>query len=1043
MKGKRYISDLTEESCQQLLSLASVFEESFSIDWLIEVAERKPSEVLSVLEEGVREGILIRKKSSFFSFSSPVLRRKWQDYLSQEERSHFLEKVANYLVLNLEDREGKAKLLAPYLLQSGSDIQNCCWLMTAGDEYTKSACKTESLKCYKKVTDDLGSKTSSEADFLFSEAVVKYSKVSSAIPVSVLKEGIERAKRRQMYSSLSILEMQLAKYKWLQSKYLSALKWFEKGWARANKLNDPNLMRSATTFSTFFLYWQGRFREAIGTYEASVADVDKYPEGRFPLLAELMIGHCYALTGQITQGLGMINSIHTYCSEKKDRHLAGYAGITMGAVLLDIQRISDATQHLESCVSEAIKTQNEWVYTIGNLLLAFSYYKDGSVGRCTDKVQEFVKHSKEARIMVRPYPYLIKLCWAIKEGILPKISDLSLEHEIDKTMKAKNIFMKGVACRYKALLEERQGADKKRIIRSLMSSVKFLEQSGNQFELARTYLHLAQQHMALQKKKAKVMEEKAKEIMLSAKKAYLPDDLKSLVKDRKTENLDNGIFELVQDLVTVRNDSEFLKHIVSEGNRALGAERGAVFVLNRDKDSERFQLKSSKNLTDSEIGHPSFHSSWKVIGEVADRRSGRIIGVNYSEASSHGSGRSILSRICAPIMMRDKVIGVLYHDNRLLSHAFSESDLNILSFFAALAAVALNNLAAHREIEQLTKLKLVRPEYLGQESVQIPSYDEIIGKSGAIIAVLSRIELVAGGDTTVLITGETGTGKELVARAIHKRSRRNDKPFVTVDCSALDFNLISSELFGHEKGAFTGAVQRRIGRFELANQGTLFLDEIGELPLNVQARLLRVLQTREFERLGGNQVLTTDCRLVAATNRNLEESVAKKTFREDLYYRMKVFPIHIPPLRERTGDIPLLVHHFLRVYRTKNPGMSFGKIPPREMQKLQKYHWPGNVRELENVVQRAVISNGCSRFSLPELHTENQMIPGKKTLTSLSENERQHILRALEETGWKVRGLGGSAGLLEIHPSTLEYKMKKLNIKRPPHIPVKRSAKTY
>jgi transcriptional regulator with GAF, ATPase, and Fis domain len=281
-----------------------------------------------------------------------------------------------------------------------------------------------------------------------------------------------------------------------------------------------------------------------------------------------------------------------------------------------------------------------------------------------------------------------------------------------------------------------------------------------------------------------------------------------------------------------------------------------------------------------------------------------------------------------------------------------------------------------------------------------------------------------------MIIGETGAGKELVARAIHRYSGRKDKPFIRVHCSALPESLIPSELFGHEKGAFTGATQRRIGRFELADGGTLFLDEIGDLSLDIQVRLLRVLQSKEFERVGGSETLSSDFRLVVATNSDLEKKVKEQNFRADLYYRLAVFPIYVPPLRERKEDIPLLAHYFLQIY-SKKRGKKFSKIPDSEIEKLFLYDWPGNVRELENIIERGTILNSGPIFSVPELGTHHSQFSSYDGNVTLKENERRHILQTLKKTGWKVRGRGGAAELLDLPPSTLAFRMKKLGIQRP------------
>ncbi|MGQ9655358.1 MAG: sigma 54-interacting transcriptional regulator, partial [Thermodesulfobacteriota bacterium] len=474
-----------------------------------------------------------------------------------------------------------------------------------------------------------------------------------------------------------------------------------------------------------------------------------------------------------------------------------------------------------------------------------------------------------------------------------------------------------------------------------------------------------------------------------------------------------------------------VQHIISTVNRITSAERGAIFLWDDGgKSSPRLTLRASKNLTSQQIAHPSFGSSIEMIQEVARTGKGCILGMGSRGDPGDRHNETIRSRICVPMVFNDRVVGVLYHDNRLLSSAFKESDLELLSYFAAQAAIALDNAAAYEEVRRLNKKLKEEKLYYEEQHLQSLHFEEMVGESPPILGVLRRIEQVARTDTTVLISGETGVGKELVARAMHRHSPRRDKPFIRVHCSALPEGLIPSELFGHEKGAFTGAVGRRIGRFELADGGTLFLDEIGDLPLEIQVRLLRVLQTKEFERVGGTDTLRSDFRLVAATNRDLEAEVRAGRFRSDLFYRLNVFPIYVPPLRERREDIPLLARHFLGIH-AKKTGKTFRAIPEEEMRKLMEYEWPGNVRELENVIERGVILSNGPYLRVPELGTGHPGPHASKGHLTLRDYERLYILRTLEGTGWKIRGPGGAAEILDIHPSTLRSRMKKLGLRRP------------
>jgi len=321
----------------------------------------------------------------------------------------------------------------------------------------------------------------------------------------------------------------------------------------------------------------------------------------------------------------------------------------------------------------------------------------------------------------------------------------------------------------------------------------------------------------------------------------------------------------------------------------------------------------------------------------------------------------------------------------------------------------------------------VNPQIYWDDDIRTePDFEGIVGQSSALRQVLEMVEMVAPSDSTVLLLGETGTGKELIARAIHDRSRRKQQAFVKLNCAAIPSGLLESELFGHERGAFTGAIAQRVGRFELASQGTAFLDEIGEMPLELQPKLLRVLQEREFERLGSVRTIRTNARLVAATNRNLEKMIADKEFRSDLYYRLSVFPIHIPALRERSEDIPLLARHFTEKYARKMR-KQIETIPAAAMRSLTRRHWPGNIRELENVIERGVILTRGSelQISIDETETAGSTLPARGQCADI---ERDEILRVLRDTNGRVAGPEGAAARMAIKRTTLISRMKKLGI---------------
>jgi len=386
------------------------------------------------------------------------------------------------------------------------------------------------------------------------------------------------------------------------------------------------------------------------------------------------------------------------------------------------------------------------------------------------------------------------------------------------------------------------------------------------------------------------------------------------------------------------------------------------------------------------------------------------------------------SACAVPLICGDRVLGTLNVMSR--GEEMTQDGVNLLVQVAGKIAIALDNAAAYRRIEELNARLAEEKLYLKEEIRTNYFFEEIVGRSAALTAVLRQVETVAPSDSTVLVCGETGTGKELIARAIHNLSSRHQYTFAKVNCAAIPTGLLESELFGHEKGAFTGAIEQRIGRFETAHRGTLFLDEVGDIPLELQPKLLRVLQEREFERLGSSRTIRVDVRLVAATNRDLLQMVDDRQFRADLYYRLNVFPIVVPPLRERVEDIPLLVSYFTEQYATRM-GKQITTIPSGTMEHLVRYPWPGNIRELQNLIERAVIMSPGPVLNVPlEVlrATEQQALHSTGTL---EEAERQHILRTLEETNWVLSGPNGAAAKLGLKRPTLQFRMKKLGISRP------------
>src|SRR5712692_2113487 len=493
------------------------------------------------------------------------------------------------------------------------------------------------------------------------------------------------------------------------------------------------------------------------------------------------------------------------------------------------------------------------------------------------------------------------------------------------------------------------------------------------------------------------------------------------------------LLEVNNTVVSALNLHELLNAVSASLRRLVGHEYASLSLY--DPETERLQIHAldfpvSKGLLQEGLWVP-------VEGTPTGRAltSRQPVFVTRHEIEQFGSdiARRILaeglkSACCLPLISHGRPLGTLVVAS-IHEETFPQKDAELLQHVANQIAIAVENaIVFGHEVDRANKLAEEK-RFLEEEIKTEYNFEEIVGESPALNRILKLVETVAPTDSTVLILVETGTGKELIARAIHSLSARRERVFAKVNCAAIPTGLLESELFGHERGAFTGAIAQKIGRFELAHRGTLFLDEVGDIPLELQPKLLRVLQEQEFERLGSNKTIRVNVRLIAATNADLERMVEEKRFRVDLYYRLKVFPVTMPPLRERAADIPLLVRYFANKY-ARRMGKQIESIPKDAMDALSHYAWPGNIRELENFIERAVILSPGPELRVPLAELKPVAAPSSNGATTLEAAEREHILRALKETNWTIGGPAGAAARLGMKRTTLQSRMKNLGITR-------------
>lgn len=1028
---------LENNDSQELISKAALFEGDFSIDWLLNLSKLKASKILSILDENTKSGLLVEKSSGLFSFIEKEKRESFLTYFSTIQKEELHRRAVKIISEETENEEEKVLLLSRHLLYISNDLDGCRQLIKAGDLYAVEVKYKEAIECYSKAIKDLDQNSEEDADRLYIETVNKYLnmfsvRIESKWTTSILKNAISKTENGNYNTFQALFNMQMAVNQWQQSNYAGAKQYYEKGWQIAQKLDGSHLKRSIFTISAFFNYLQGRFLDTVKDYEKSVQNVEKLPEDTSLLFAIAAIGRAYAAIGQASQGLGMLEAVRKHCLKIKQNQVAQWAIMQIGYILKGIGRIDDAHKLLANIKHDTVQTHDIRTQEDLFLLQALIYYWKDKQDTSVAHLQNYLQMIKENEALGMPtssYGFILKLCWAMELEKYPKIDDISLEKAVHHSISGENTFYKGYGYRYKALLQKQKFAPPKEILNTLKLSLKHLKKSGHRLAISRTRIEISRLYLSIgEEELARNQAKKAAKIILSHRELEFPDDLKFLIKDLSIkDNLLQEILKLGQEIVTIRNTKDIEKHIILTVIQITGAERGAIFLTNRGSESNKCTLRAAKNITAEDIKRSDFSISMNIIKEVSTTGKGIIKQIGSGKINGTAT-TNISSCICLPMIIKNEILGVLYFDNRFLSSAFKKTDLDMFTYFAAQAAIAMDNAEAYDEVQRLNHKLNNEKQYYKEKHLESLRFGEIIGQSNAIKNVMKKIQQVADTDTTVLILGETGVGKELVARTILDKSSRSDKPFIRVNCSAFSESLIASELFGHEKGAFTGANEQKAGRFELADGGTLFLDEIGDIPMSVQIQLLRVLQTQEFDRVGGTQTLRSDFRLIAATNHNLQKLVKEGKFREDLFYRLNVFPITAPPLSKRKEDIILLAKHFLRVFGQKM-GKPFTEISEKGTKKLLNYEWPGNVRELENVIERGVIMSIPPDFKVPELSIDQHTGLEEKTPT-LAENEKQHILWALEKTDWKISGPGGAAELLDINYGTLRSRIKKHGIKK-------------
>jgi transcriptional regulator with GAF, ATPase, and Fis domain len=849
----------------------------------------------------------------------------------------------------------------------------------------------------------------------------------------LLTKAAAAAERLGRTNDLARIKLLLGQLSNETGDYQTGARYLDESWRVAQLIGDQASLRMIALSASDSLFIEGRIADAIDRYERVVGGIEEFGEDETSLKAASTLGFCYVISGRVSRGLGMIEAARTRADSLGLAEIMLRCSLRKALSLLEVRKLSDAEECLEVILrhpqGKADPRLMSAAYTCLALVRTLTEdYREACLWR-----DRAIEHSRRIGRLPRG-PHVLECLYRLEQkGYFH--DTLRLSEFVDEILGQNDVYMKGIAYRYRALLRIRDRGTRGRAFLDLKNSVKYLEAAGAEMELARTRIVMGDAYL----KEGEMTQgvsylRQAWSLFSRIDETLFPDDLRVVVTspEQKSKIMIDLIISTSESLGVIEEMSPYLERAVNVIMDFTMAMRGAFFLV----DGGAPRITVSRNLDPMLLKQEQFKAIIDVVAAAALMKReivmpgfGELEGLTEKALAEAG----IRSLMCIPASLGGHIHGYLYLDNWFGTSSLPDEHLSYVRLLCKQIAIGFSHLSLLDEMKDLKERFQGEAFFYRREMGIDDATKEIVGESQAIIGVTELIRQVAPTDTSVLIVGETGVGKELVAKAIHKASPRKDGPFIPVNIAALPQELVASELFGHEKGAFTGANERHKGRFELAGGGTIFLDEIGDLPLNMQVKLLRVLQEGVFERLGATTPIRPDFRLVAATNKDLLREGERGAFRRDLYYRLNVFPISVPPLRERKDDIPLLAAHFVDRFVART-GRPVGRPAPEDLKRLEDYEWPGNVRELQHFIERSIIlSNGPEiRLSAPTgPFFADPSMAAEEEMASLSDVEKRHIERVLSATRWRVSGPKGAAAILKIKPTTLLYRMQKLGIVKP------------
>ncbi|MEE9913342.1 MAG: sigma-54 dependent transcriptional regulator [Deltaproteobacteria bacterium] len=1020
---------LTSEQLR-FLAFMSIADAPVHIDAAASIIAIKPTSLLNLMTKGLQSGYFLQTQKNVYLLSKDlpvellsnikgvVVPEFFTSVLESIEKNHLAEQLPPESMAGILEGAGR--------LYEAADIYHETATKESANGKFDSALKHEisAINVLKR------EKASRNRDTLFVSTVLSLSSIYICVSqaqseiIALLRTAKELAVKMGDRRSSVMIDFHLGRYYFMLNQLSDTIDALHTAVEELDQFDDPDIRERAGQFVGLYYYIQGMYGKAASHLKKALRSTVSAYVAPFDYILLVYFAYSCVCSGQIHKAIGILDAHWRRAFKRSEFQHAYHIRAVLGVILLMTGRTKDALAHLNASRAYEWKDFNsigKWISEAG---LAAEAFHSGRVKESYAMLKHFF--SERGQIRQYPIPFFLEMIAEYNRRKYQPIVGYAFEEESNRILQGPNIHIKGVLFRIMAQDAALSSPQKPSILKHLKESEKYLLEAGDPVELAKTYVEYARYYLNHEdKEKASEYSMKAWENFSGLGELLFPSDIRHLFTyDPKDEsglqdrsNLTERLIKMVADIIPAYDEPDLFERIFGAISGFLEADRAGLFLFKGRKENDLI-LRVSHSLVLDEIYTKEFRNSLSII--FMARTEEKPVVKTYSSED-----KMALSIMCIPVNVGPDFDAVMFFESGYDDSGFARFGPDVPELLMNMAKDAFAKIMRYEKIKRAIKRTpdvIIPQAHNGEDH-------EIIASSPIMTGLLTQVDRAALTDASMLITGETGTGKELVAARIHRVSKRRNEPLVTVNIAGIPESLIESELFGYEKGAFTGADNQHKGRIELAHKGTLFIDELGEIPLPVQVKLLRVLQERSFSRLGGMISIKSDFRLISATNKDLEVEVAEGRFRRDLFYRVNAFRVHLPPLRERKTDIVLIARNLLKHF-IKEFGKPDLEFTPEQVQALMEYPWPGNVRELRNVLERSTLlsDGGFVELALPS-HKDTQQGNGYSDMPTLAEMERRYIKKVIRMMDGRISGKNGACEILGMKRTTLNGRMKKLGIK--------------